>query len=163
VIKRRSKLGWKGVLEEGVKGDLMILLSQDRWIRLRGLVDDLKAVTSGQWLRDQSPLEEFTTSAATILVYLSAAVASNASITGSFLILGLLLFSVAMLGLSNALTKSLQMFGRTVTMVGEPKSYSRRLDLAEEMIACHDGRNDWAIGMGLIVPPKDSTARLVAV
>jgi hypothetical protein len=48
VIKRRAQKGWKGKLEPGVKGDLLVLLSEDRWIRMRGLVDDLKAVTSGQ-------------------------------------------------------------------------------------------------------------------
>lgn len=55
IVRRRAgEGGWKGALEPGAKGDLLILLSQDRWIRLRGAVDDLKAVTSGQWLREPS-------------------------------------------------------------------------------------------------------------
>lgn len=150
VIKRRSVLGWKGASEEGVEGDLLILLSQDRWIRLQGLVDELKAVTAGQWLRDQSSIEGFATSFATLLVYLAAALASNASTVGNLFVLVLLLASVAMLGLCNSLTESLHMHDCIISVVGEPKRYNRRLEMAEEMIASHDGRNDWAIGMGLI-------------
>jgi hypothetical protein len=163
VIKRRAKLGWKGISEKGVKGDLLILLSQDRWIRLQGLVDDLKAVTAGQWLRDESPIEGFSTSFATLLVYLAAALASNASTVGSLFILVLLFASVAMLGLCNTLTESLQMHDCIVNVVGKPKSYIRRLDMAKDMIDCHNGRNDWAIGMGLIVAPEGSVPQLVTV
>jgi hypothetical protein len=57
-----------GALEPGVKGDLLVLLSQDRWVRIRGLVDDLKAVASGSWLRKPTALEQFMTTLATILV-----------------------------------------------------------------------------------------------
>ncbi|KAK0488374.1 hypothetical protein EDD18DRAFT_1420251 [Armillaria luteobubalina] len=49
VIERRSHMGWKGTHEIS-QGDLLILLSQDRWMRLQELADDLKAVTAGQWL-----------------------------------------------------------------------------------------------------------------
>ena len=79
VIKRRSKMGWKGAPEPGVPGDLLIIVSQDRWIRMRGMVDDLKVVTAGQWLREMTTLESFVVSFATLLVYGSAALAGNAS------------------------------------------------------------------------------------
>jgi len=154
VIKRRTVIGWKGAKEEGVEGDLMILLSQDRWIRMRGLVDDLKAVTSGEWLRDETSIEGFATAFATLLVYLSAALASNASTVGSLIIAGLLLVSVALLGLCNSMTEKFQMFSRIVHKEGEVKRYIRRLDMAKEFIAS-SGRDDWAIGMGLIVPPAN--------
>lgn len=52
VIRRRCESGWHGQEEPGVEGDLLILLSQDRWVRMKGSVDDLKAVTSGAWLRE---------------------------------------------------------------------------------------------------------------
>ncbi|KAK0224913.1 hypothetical protein EDD85DRAFT_230470 [Armillaria nabsnona] len=58
VIERRSQQGWKGAIETG-DGDLLILLSQDRWVRLQGTINDLKAVTAGQWLRDLSAPECF--------------------------------------------------------------------------------------------------------
>jgi len=38
---------------------------------------------------------------------------------------------------------------------GEPKLYRRRLDMAKEMIKEHDGRDDFAIGLGMIVPDRD--------
>ena len=41
-----------------MKGDLLVLLSQDRWVRIRGLVDDIKPIVSGAWLRDATTLEK---------------------------------------------------------------------------------------------------------
>ncbi|KDQ57953.1 hypothetical protein JAAARDRAFT_252760 [Jaapia argillacea MUCL 33604] len=148
VIKRRSTVGWKGAKEPGVYGDLLVLLSQDRWIRMRGSVDDLKTVTAGQWLREQTSVESFCVSFATLLVYSSAALAGNASTIGSLLIAGLLLISVAFLGLCNSMTKKLKMFGLSVYPEGERKSYERRLEMVGELVAI-SGRDDWAIGMGL--------------
>jgi hypothetical protein len=57
-----------GALEPGVNGDLLVLLSQDRWVRIRGLVDDLKAVTSASWLRETTAAESSATTFATLLV-----------------------------------------------------------------------------------------------
>lgn len=57
-VKRRDSPDWHGAREPGVRGSLLILLSQDRWLRLEGMVDDLKAVTSGQFLRDTAFTEE---------------------------------------------------------------------------------------------------------
>lgn len=141
---------------------MLVLLSQDRWVRIQGAVDDLKRVTSGQWLRDPTVIEGFATSFATLLVYGSAAVASNASRVGLAFIVGLLLISVALLGLCNSLTKNLQMFGCTMRVVKEAKRYHRRLDMANELIEA-SGRNDWAISMGLITPPTNSQAVKVTV
>ncbi|KAF9029057.1 hypothetical protein BDZ89DRAFT_1065749 [Hymenopellis radicata] len=135
IIKRRTQMGWKGVKEPGVVGDLLVLLSQDRWIRVRGLVDDLKVVASGQWLRDETTIEGFASAFATLVVYATAALASNASTLGSLVIALLLLVSVALL----------------VHVVGEPKKYTRRLDMAKELIE-ETGRNDWAVSMGLVLP-----------
>ncbi|KAG8810088.1 hypothetical protein FRC17_003105 [Serendipita sp. 399] len=149
VIKRRSVLGWKGAPEPGVRGDLLVLLNQDRWIRIRGLVDDLKTVTSGQWLRDETMVEGFMSSTATLLVFMTAGLAGNASPIGCLLLACLLLTSAGLLGLCNSLTKKLQMFGRVVQTSGEPVAYRRRLDLAEELIK-ESGRDDWAIGLGMI-------------
>ncbi|KAG7441904.1 uncharacterized protein BT62DRAFT_936536 [Guyanagaster necrorhizus] len=153
VIKRRSKEGWKGKKELGVEGDLLILLSQDRWIRLQGLVDDLKAVTAGQWLRGETAEEEFAVGFATLLVYASAALAGNASTVGSLHIACLLLCSAGLLSLCNHSTWCLQMFGRVIRREGEPKDYDRRLDMVEDLI-CQTGKVDWAIAMGLIKPAE---------
>ncbi|KAG8842716.1 hypothetical protein FRB96_004820 [Tulasnella sp. 330] len=158
VIKRRSKMGWKGASEPDTKGDLLILLSQDRWVRMRGMVDDLKAVTSGQWLGDESDVESVAVGIATLLVYVSAALAGNASTVGSLLLACLLLVSVALLGLSNMVTTTLRMFGRVVKVDGKPKPYGRRLDMVKELIE-ESKRDDWAIGMGMIVPPAEKAKK----
>jgi hypothetical protein len=77
VIKWRSTLGWKGA-EKGARGHLLVTLSQDRWVRMQGLVDDLKVATAGKWLREETVVEGFATGLGTLLVYVSAAVAGKA-------------------------------------------------------------------------------------
>lgn len=156
VIKRRSVTGWKGVKEPGVKGDLLILLSQDRWVRLQGPVDALKAVTAGQWLRDMTFWESSLTAIATLLVYINAAVTANTSQAGEITILALLLLSVGLLAVSNELQGSLYMHGCRVQVEGKPKKYARRLDLAHELIK-YTGRDDWAIRLGMINQKADDT------
>lgn len=156
VIKRRSVTGWKGVKEPGVEGDLLILLSQDRWVRLQGPVDALKAVTSGQWLRDMTFWESSLTAIATLLIYINAAVTANASQGGQIIILGLLLLSAGLLAVSNDLQGSLYMHGCRVQVEGNPKKYARRLDLADELIK-YTGRDDWAIRLGMVNQKADDT------
>ncbi|KAM7204882.1 hypothetical protein V8F33_001471 [Rhypophila sp. PSN 637] len=150
VIRRRSLPGWAGAPEPGVQGDLLVLLSRDRWIRIKGLVDDIKLVTSGQWLRDQTRVESWVTALATVLVYLDAALASNLTQFGKILLLALLIGSVGLLAIANSATKELLMHGKVVKLVGERKKYDRRLTLAEELIA-ETKRDDWAIRLGMIV------------
>ncbi|QSS56056.1 hypothetical protein I7I53_04151 [Histoplasma capsulatum var. duboisii H88] len=150
IIRRRSSIGWKGASEPGVQGDLLILLSQDRWIRLQGAVDDLKAVTSGQWLRDCSFIEDSITAFATLLVYTDVALVSNVSKSGQILILALFVFSTALLACANAMTSELYMHGRRISAMGKSIKYARRLDLANELIR-ETKRDDWALRLGMIV------------
>ncbi|EME89023.1 uncharacterized protein MYCFIDRAFT_25251 [Pseudocercospora fijiensis CIRAD86] len=151
VIRRRSVPGWFGAKEPGVKGDLLVLLSQDRWIRLQGDVDDLKAVTSGQWLREPTFFESSLVGFATLLVYLDAALAGNAAQTSKLLLLILLFGSGGLLGIANECTEVLQMHGRLIEVTGLPKAYPRRLALAEELIL-KTGRKDWAVRVGMVQP-----------
>ncbi|KAJ8130178.1 hypothetical protein O1611_g3453 [Lasiodiplodia mahajangana] len=150
VIRRRSEPGWAGAPEPGQQGDLLVLLSQDRWIRIQGGVDDLKLVTSGQWLRDQTRTESWATALATVVVYLDAALVSNLTQLSKILLLVLLIASVGLLAIANSATKDLQMHGRIVSVVGPRKPYQRRLHLANELIA-ETGRDDWAVRLGMIV------------
>ncbi|KAK8217151.1 hypothetical protein M8818_001403 [Zalaria obscura] len=154
VIRRRSITGWKGASEPGVQGDLLILLSQDRWIRLRGTVDDLKAVTSGQWLREPTFFEGSVAALATVLVYLDAALASNTYQLGKILLLVLLISSAGLLAITNEKTEVLQMHGKLIQVDGKRKKYDRRLTMAEELIR-ETGRQDWAVRLGMIVPKRD--------
>ena len=149
VIRRRSVSGWKGVKEPGVKGDLLVLLSQDRWIRLQGQVDALKAVTAGQWLRDMTFFESSLAAISTLLVYINVIFTSNATQMGQIMIGVLLLLSAAVLAVGNERTDSLHMHGCIMKAHGEPKKYARRLDLARELIE-YTGRDDWAIRLGMI-------------
>ena len=149
VIWRRSAPSWKGVKEPGVDGDLLILLSQDRWVRLEGPVDALKAVTAGQWLRDATFLESSLTAIALLLIYINAAVTINASQAGQIIILALLLLSVGLVAMSNQWQDSLHMHDCRIQVDGKPKQYARRLDLANELIKS-TGRDDWAIRLGMI-------------
>lgn len=158
VIKRRSVKGWKGMLEPGVQGDLMVLVSQDKWIRMQGLVDDLKTVTSGEWLREMTPLDSFLASTASLLVYASIAFAWKATPFGSFLTAGLLALSAMLLGLCNAATTKLRMFG-CILKVTAVKQYGRRLFMAQEIIKERkaNGQPDyqWALRLGLIKSADD--------
>ncbi|OCK79938.1 hypothetical protein K432DRAFT_353940 [Lepidopterella palustris CBS 459.81] len=158
VLRRRGATFWAGASEPNVQGDLLILLSRDRWVRMRGLVDDLKAVTSGEWLRDPTVMESFAINFATLLVYSSVIVSENCSNLGSLVILMLLLASTAILGMSNLLLPKQRMHDRVISVVGEPVKYKRRLDLAKQLIK-ETGRDDWAVGLGMIVPEMRDTVR----
>ena len=149
LIRIRVKSSWHGALEPGVNGDLLILLSQDRWIRMQGSVDALKTVTSGQWLREMSFWGNSLEAIATILVYGCAALAGNATQSGEILLLILLLGSAGLLGISNKQEKVLHLHGHRVRVKGKPKVYARRLDLAKELIK-ETKRHDWAVGLGMV-------------
>jgi hypothetical protein len=131
-----------------------VLVSQDRWIRIKGLVDDLKIVTSGQWLRSITSREGFAVAFATLLVYATAALAGNASKNGSITILFLLLVSISLLGLSNEVSRSFHMHGCVLKVRGPAVAYARRLDLAE--LIKSSKRKDWALGLGMIGPEPSS-------
>ena len=158
VMKRRASLGWKGASEPDVYGDLLILLSQDRWIRMRGAVDELKVVTSGQWLREPTFLESSIVSFATLLVYLDAALATNAKREGKALLLALLLCSAALLGIANQYTAEFRMYDKLITIDEKPRPYNRRLDLADDLIR-QTGRDDWAIRLGMTQPKDDGGSK----
>lgn len=157
IIRRRAQRDdrWSGASEPGVDGDLLILLSQDRWVRIKGKVDHLKAITSGQWLRDQDKIENWVTATATLIVYLAAALVSNATRFGQILIVTLLAGSVGLLAVTNSTTKDLVMHGHILKVVGERRQYERRLHLADELIQ-ETGNDQWAIRMGLISKPTGS-------
>ncbi|KAL8641910.1 MAG: hypothetical protein Q9226_008571 [Calogaya cf. arnoldii] len=158
VLHRRSQPGWFGAPESGVQGDLFIILSQDRWVRIRGPVDDLKALTSGTWLSEPTTLDTFFGAVAKLLVYANVAVAGHATDAGVYTIVSMLLVNGGLLALDNLRIRRLNMYGRTMEAVGEPKRYFRRRDLAEQLIK-ESGRDDWAVAMGLIVNDKASTEK----
>ncbi|KAK0492839.1 hypothetical protein EDD18DRAFT_440229 [Armillaria luteobubalina] len=160
VIKLRvsDSKDWKGADEEPGKDDLLVVLSQDRWVRLHGDLSDIKQVTAGQWLRDEDRVESLSVGFATLLVYAAAALAGNASTVGSLLIAMLLLFSVALLALCNSFTHGLQMYDCVVREKGKKIPYERRRMMVEELITeTHsnaNGQGEWAVSMGLLKPDE---------
>lgn len=159
VLRRRAVQGWKGEPEPRLKSDLLVLASLDRWVRIQGDVNDVKAVTSGEWLREPTFVENGAVAFATLIVYLDAALAGNGSTKGKLLLLILLFGSAALLGLANEYTETLKMYDRSIKVSGERKRYQRRLHLAEELIR-ETGRDDWAVKLDMI--GTDALARLKA-
>jgi len=154
ITRARACVDWKGAKEDNEAGSLMILLSQDRWIRIKGNVSDLKAVTSGQWLRDMTAVESSLIACSTMLAYLNVVVSASASPQGKVILILLLVCSAALLGVANlaiGATNSFTMAGRGIVVVGEPKKYERRLHMARELIK-ETGRRDWAEGLGMVKP-----------
>lgn len=73
VIKQRvsGPEKWKRTKEMGT-GDVLIVLGQDRWVRFRGELPDVKRVTASQKLRDENRTESLAIEFATLLVYAAA-------------------------------------------------------------------------------------------
>lgn len=161
VLLRSSPRAWHGASEPGVRGDLLVLLSEDRWIRMQGLVDDLKAVTSGSWLprRPDRPKELVVDAlqwTSRMLVYFAVVALANARDVEKVVLMCAVLLSHGGLAWCNSQTKELVMNGRRVRVVDSPasvKKYSRRLEMAEELIR-EMGRSDFAVRLGLINPKK---------
>jgi hypothetical protein len=149
IIRSQARADWHGQSEPGQMGDLFVLLSYDRWVRIRGEVDDLKAVTSGRWLHRPTGFQSTMSGLATLLAYMVPALAANATCRGQIIIACMLIYNAALLGAANHRTTALHMKGRDLTVEGECKAYDRRRVLADELIA-ESGRTDWAIAMGLI-------------
>lgn len=149
LIRAQARVNWHGQSEPGQLGDLFVLLSYDRWVRIRGEVDDLKAVTSGRWLRRPTAYEEVMSGCATLLAYAAPTLAANATVEGQVNITILFLGNAAALATANYLTNSLRMKERVLQVHGPRKAYERRSILASQLIA-ESGRKDWAVAMGLI-------------
>ncbi|KAK0733823.1 hypothetical protein B0T26DRAFT_620202, partial [Lasiosphaeria miniovina] len=83
-------------------------------IRLRGLPADLQAITADAWLRSKTHAEGYLEATAKLIVYMVAAFSGNESQAGSIVTMALLLANAALLALSNANAKALQVNGRVM-------------------------------------------------
>lgn len=149
ILRSQAAVGWHGQGEPDQLGDLFILLSYDRWVRMRGEVDDLKAVTSGRWLQRPTMVQDTISACARLLAYATPTLTVNATHQGQIVIALLLLANTVVLSIANHLTDSLRMKDKVVRLAGEPKVYERRSVLASELVS-ESGRLDWAVSMGLI-------------
>ena len=155
-LRARTVPSWHGEAEPGVKGDLLILLSEDRWVRMKGAVDDLKAVTSGSWLsRPQYPmLCDFAEWMSRALAYIAVVALADATDRGKVVLVLFTFVAHGMLAVHNALIKELVMNDRRVKISQEPgsvKEYPRRLVMARDLVR-EMGRFDFAIRLGMINP-----------
>ena len=148
IVRRRCDAQWHGTKEPGKYAELLVLMSQDRWFRIRGLVDDLKAATSGQWLRESTIVESAMEGLGTVLVYVSAALASNGTQVGKITILILFMVNAGLVTASNGLTDVLYMKNLIVQKDGA-KSYNRRLEMAQELLS-ESKQKEWALKLGLV-------------
>lgn len=87
-------------------------LGENRRVILRGLSSDLQAVTTQAWLRTKSTLDGYLEAMSKLIVYMVAAFSGNLTQAGGLVLMGLLLSSAGLLGLSNAHVRGLQMHGR---------------------------------------------------
>ncbi|EKM56404.1 uncharacterized protein PHACADRAFT_253496 [Phanerochaete carnosa HHB-10118-sp] len=161
VLKRRVLWDQKDTKDAKDVGgdDIIVLLSQDRWVRMQGAVRDLTAVTAGPWLRDMNAAECCAVNFATVLTHVSVVLAFNGSPTGSMLLAGMLVLSLGLVGRANATARHLRMFSCVLGQEGPAKGYVRRKDMAEELIAEHGNEEGWAVRLGLVLGKrKGSTA-----
>jgi hypothetical protein len=156
-----SPSSWHGQSEPGVKGDLLILLSEDRWIRMKGPVDDLKAVTSGSWLLSRPGPPTYPIICETMdwiagmLVYIAAIVLVSAPNQDKIILVLYVLLGHGALALHNATSSELVMNDRRLKVSSQPgsgvKKYPRRLDMARELVK-ETGRSDFAVRLGILNP-----------
>jgi hypothetical protein len=91
---------------------LVVSLPDGRSVALRGMSDDLAAVTSQRWLATKTHVQGYCEAGAKLLVYLVAALSGNQTQAGAIISGSLLLLTAALLGLSNAHARGLRVNGR---------------------------------------------------
>jgi len=151
-LRQQTAPSWHGAPEPGVLGDLLVLLSEDRWIRLKGPVDDLKAVTSGSWLIKATPFQSWLDWVGRALPYAAAIILVNADDRAKLALVACVLSTHGLVSWQNRACKQLVINGRTVRLMeggDRVKRYKRRLDMADELIK-ETGRDDWAIKLGVV-------------
>ncbi|KAL6240330.1 hypothetical protein RBB50_012768 [Rhinocladiella similis] len=156
-LRARTWRPQQGATAPDVQGDLLILLPEDGWIRLKGAVDDLKAVTSGIWLsrRPRHPrLIDITDWTARLLVYVAVVVLANASDRAKLLMILCTFMGHGSLVLVNSQAQELVMHEPTMKISALPggvKKYSRRSEMVGELVR-EVGRSDFAVRLGMMNP-----------
>ncbi|KAI1392367.1 uncharacterized protein F4822DRAFT_425576 [Hypoxylon trugodes] len=118
VIKQRSKPPEAPPPKPDVSSMLteyLVDLGEGRNICLRGVAEDLQAITTTSWLRAKTHLDGYLEAAAKLIVFVVAAFSGNFTQAGSIIFMLLLLVTAGLLGLSNAHAKTFRMHGRLAT------------------------------------------------
>lgn len=177
-----SQAQWHGASEPGVRGDLLVLMSADRWVRMRGLVDDLKAVTSGAWLAAPgAPRWAVAVEAmqwtARMLVYIVVVVLASpwpspspslgtkgqadereVNTETALLVAAVVVGHLVLMAENAWRGGELVMNGRRIRVAGDGekggvKRYQRRLDMAEELVR-EVRRRNFAVRLGMLNPEE---------
>jgi hypothetical protein len=90
----------------------LVDIGNGRSICLRGMAEDLQAITTTSWLRAKTHVDGYLEAMAKLIVYVVAAFSGNLSQVGGIIFMGLLLITAGLLGLSNAHAKTFKMHGR---------------------------------------------------
>ncbi|KAI0883692.1 uncharacterized protein GGS22DRAFT_165838 [Annulohypoxylon maeteangense] len=118
VIKSRSKPPENPPPDPDVSKMLteyLVDLGHGRSVCLRGMTEDLQAVTTTSWLRTKTHIEGYLEATAKLIVYCVAAFSGNMTQVGSIIFMALLLVTAGLLGLSNGHAKTFRMHGRLAT------------------------------------------------
>ncbi|KAI1106038.1 hypothetical protein F4804DRAFT_330782 [Jackrogersella minutella] len=118
VIKQRSKPPVAPPPDPDVSKlltEYLVDLGHGRSVCLRGMAEDLQAITTTSWLRAKTHLDGYLEAAAKLIVYVVAAFSGNMTQVGSIIFMVLLLVTAGLLGLSNAHAKTFRMHGRLAT------------------------------------------------
>lgn len=140
--------------------ELWVWLDPDRCIKIRGLNEDLDALTK-EWLRQKTAVEGYLEAMAKLIVYLTAALTSNMHQTGEFIVAGLLIISAGLLGLSNQWKSKFEHKGRTVDIGKHQENSETDLQVSfsrtttEETVDIGNGRG----GKGGIDPRDQKPSR----
>lgn len=98
--------------EKNPATEYTIDLGGNRKVVLRGLTNDLQALTSPTFLRNKTDTDGYLEALAKLIVYMVASFSGNLSQSGAIVLMVLLLSSAGLLGLSNSQVRDLQMNGR---------------------------------------------------
>ncbi|KAI1779269.1 hypothetical protein F4818DRAFT_244582 [Hypoxylon cercidicola] len=118
VIKQRSQPAEPAPPKPDVSSlltEYLVDLGQGRSVCLRGVAEDLQAITTTSWLRAKTHLDGYLEATAKLIVYMVAAFSGNMTQVGSIIFMVLLLVTAGLLGLSNAHAKTFRMNGRLAT------------------------------------------------
>ncbi|KAI4866197.1 hypothetical protein F4820DRAFT_447326 [Hypoxylon rubiginosum] len=118
VIKQRSKPPEPLPPKPDVSSlltEYLVDLGQGRSVCLRGVAEDLQAITTTSWLQAKTHLDGYLEATAKLIVYMVAAFSGNMTQVGSIIFMVLLLITAGLLGLSNGHAKTFRMHGRLAT------------------------------------------------
>lgn len=126
VIKQRSKPPKAAPPNPDISNMLtqyLVDLGNGRHVCLRGMAEDLQAITTSSWLRAKTHVDGYLEAMAKLIVFVVAAFSGNMSQIGGIIFMGLLLITAGLLGLSNAHAKSFRMHGRIAVPTSETLPY----------------------------------------